>query len=67
MHKISGDRAQMLSDTVQSSGVDADMLCVVPGEGAGQRRSPHSVAASVRHLPEPRGLSLSGIWEPSNR
>ena len=34
MHKINGDRAQLLTDTVHSPGAAAEMPSVVPGEGA---------------------------------
>lgn len=34
MHRVHQDKAQMLSDTVQSSGIDAEMLSVVLREGA---------------------------------
>lgn len=34
MHTTNGDKAQMLKDTVQSLGLDAEVLSAVPREGA---------------------------------
>lgn len=51
MHKINGEKAEMLTDTVQGSGTLPETVGVVPGEGAGWRYSHRSgCALSVEGL-----------------